>query len=80
MQTGGSTITQQLARRVFLTLDKTDSRKAKEIFLSLRLERFITKDEILMAYLNKIPFGNGNAAINLTALKPRPKASSTSTI
>ena len=34
-QTGGSTLTQQLARHVFLTLDKTDSRKVKEIFLSL---------------------------------------------
>lgn len=40
VQTGGSTITQQLARRVFLSLDQTQSRKAKEIFLSLRLERF----------------------------------------
>ncbi|QYR23665.1 transglycosylase domain-containing protein [Paenibacillus sp. sptzw28] len=72
-QTGGSTLTQQLARRVFLNLDKTDSRKAKEIFLSLRLTRFLTKDEILTAYLNKVPFGNGNSGYNLYGIKAAAK-------
>ncbi len=72
-QTGGSTLTQQLARRVFLSLDKTDSRKAKEIFLSLRLERFLTKDEILTAYLNKVPFGTGNSGYNLYGIKAAAK-------
>ncbi|WP_219837756.1 transglycosylase domain-containing protein [Paenibacillus sp. R14(2021)] len=72
-QTGGSTLTQQLARQVFLTLDKTDSRKAKEIFLSLRLERFMTKDEILTAYLNKVQFGTGNSGYNLYGIKAAAK-------
>ncbi|MBM7563548.1 transglycosylase domain-containing protein [Paenibacillus sacheonensis] len=72
-QTGGSTLTQQLVRQVFLTLDKTDSRKAKEIFLSLRLERFMTKDEILTAYLNKVQFGTGNSGYNLYGIKAAAK-------
>lgn len=59
VQTGGSTITQQLARRVFLSLDREISRKFKEILLAIRLERMMSKDEILLAYLNKIPYGNG---------------------
>jgi len=69
VQTGGSTITQQVARRVFLSLDRTDSRKFKEIFLALRLERFMTKEDILAAYLNKIPFGNGSSGYNLYGIK-----------
>lgn len=72
-QTGGSTLTQQLARQVFLTLDKTDSRKVKEIFLALRLERFMTKDEILTAYLNKVQFGTGNSGYNLYGIKAAAK-------
>ncbi|WP_082083945.1 transglycosylase domain-containing protein [Paenibacillus beijingensis] len=68
-QTGGSTLTQQVARRVFLSLDKTDSRKVKEIFLALRMERYMTKDEILSAYLNKMPFGNGSSGYNLYGIK-----------
>ena len=73
VQTGGSTITQQVARRVFLTLDQTQSRKAKEIFLSMRLERFLTKQEILTAYLNKIPYGNGSSGYNLYGIKAAAK-------
>ncbi|MBB3114429.1 penicillin-binding protein [Paenibacillus phyllosphaerae] len=72
-QTGGSTLTQQLARQVFLNLDKTDSRKAKEIFLSLRLERYLTKDEILTAYLNKVQFGTGANGYNLYGIKAAAK-------
>ncbi len=72
-QTGGSTLTQQLARRVFLSLDKTDSRKIKEIFLSLRMERYLTKEEILTAYLNKVPFGNGSTGYNLFGIKAAAK-------
>lgn len=60
VQTGGSTITQQLARRVFLTLDRDINRKIKEIALSVRLERVMSKEQILLAYLNKIPYGNGS--------------------
>ncbi|MDF2720476.1 MAG: carboxypeptidase [Paenibacillus sp.] len=73
VQTGGSTITQQVARRVFLTLDKSDTRKAKEIFLALRLERVLSKDQILLAYLNKIPYGNGSSGYNLYGIKAAAK-------
>ncbi|UHA74061.1 transglycosylase domain-containing protein [Paenibacillus sp. 481] len=73
VQTGGSTLTQQLARRVFLSLEKTDSRKAKEIFLSLRMERFLSKEEILTAYLNKVPFGNGSNGYNVFGIKAAAK-------
>lgn len=73
VQTGGSTLTQQLARRVFLNLDRTEDRKAKEILLSLRLERFLTKQEILTAYLNKVPFGNGSNGYNVFGIKAASK-------
>ncbi|PYI54416.1 penicillin-binding protein 1A [Paenibacillus flagellatus] len=73
VQTGGSTITQQVARRVFLTLDKSDNRKAKEIFLALRLERLLSKEQILLAYLNKIPYGNGSSGYNLFGIKAAAK-------
>jgi len=54
---GGSTITQQMARNMFLTLDKQVSRKIKEWILALRIERSFSKDEILEIYFNKIFFG-----------------------
>ncbi len=56
---GGSTITQQLARQSFLTLDKTYTRKIQEVLLALRIERQYTKDQILELYLNKMYFGAG---------------------
>ncbi|MCM3746186.1 transglycosylase domain-containing protein [Paenibacillus pasadenensis] len=68
-QTGGSTLTQQVARRVFLNLDRSDSRKFKEILLAVRMERYLTKDQILAAYLNKMPFGNGSTGYNLFGIK-----------
>ncbi|MBI2042508.1 MAG: transglycosylase domain-containing protein [Candidatus Nealsonbacteria bacterium] len=55
---GGSTLTQQLIRSSFLSLDKTPSRKIKEIILTLELERRYSKDEILGFYLNQVPFGS----------------------
>ena len=55
---GGSTITQQVARDFFLSSEVSLSRKATEIFLSLRIENSLTKDQILELYLNKIFFGN----------------------
>ena len=57
-KSGGSTITQQLTRNVFLTLDQTFSRKLKELFLAIKLENTISKDEILELYLNKIFLGH----------------------
>jgi len=56
---GGSTITQQLARSLFLTPEKTVIRKIKEIVLAIQLERRYSKKEILKMYLNQIYFGQG---------------------
>lgn len=56
---GASTITQQYARNMYLTLDQTWQRKIDEAFLTLELEVHYSKDEILEGYLNNIYFGNG---------------------
>jgi penicillin-binding protein 1A len=55
---GGSTITMQVARNFFLSREKTYIRKINEILLALKIERELTKDEILELYLNKIYFGH----------------------
>ena len=55
---GGSTITQQVARQFFLSAEYSYSRKLTEIFLALKMERELTKDEIFELYLNKSFFGN----------------------
>jgi penicillin-binding protein 1A len=60
---GGSTITQQLAKNLFLTQDKTYKRKIQEALLALWLEKELTKDEILMAYLNRVYMGAGTYGI-----------------
>ena len=56
---GGSTITQQLAKNAYLTIDQTFSRKAKELFLAIEIEKKYTKDEILAMYLNTSYYGSG---------------------
>ena len=56
---GGSTITQQLAKNLFLTQERTVSRKLQEIALALWLEHKFTKNEILELYLNRVYFGSG---------------------
>ncbi|MCX5800211.1 MAG: PBP1A family penicillin-binding protein [Candidatus Eisenbacteria bacterium] len=56
---GASTITMQLARNLFLTRERTMSRKIKEAILALRIERMYSKDEILQMYFNQIYFGDG---------------------
>ncbi len=56
---GASTITQQLARNLYLTLEKTWSRKIMEALYAYRLELFYSKDEILEAYLNTVNYGHG---------------------
>jgi penicillin-binding protein 1A len=56
---GGSTITQQLAKNLFLTQERTVSRKLQEIALALWLEHKFTKAEILELYLNRVYFGSG---------------------
>lgn len=54
---GGSTITQQVIKNALLTQDKSLSRKIKEWVLSLKLEKVMSKDEILTTYLNEAPYG-----------------------
>lgn len=66
---GGSTITQQLARNVFLTADKTISRKVKEIILSIRIEQNYKKTEILELYLNQAFFGEGCYGVETASRK-----------
>jgi penicillin-binding protein 1A len=56
---GGSTITQQLARNIFLTNTRTFGRKFREMILALALERRFSKEQILELYLNKVYFGGG---------------------
>ena len=56
---GGSTITQQLAKNAFLTQEQTISRKAREFFLALEINKKYSKQEILTMYLNNAYFGNG---------------------
>ena len=55
---GGSTITMQLARNLYLTSEKTYARKISEILLAIKIERVLSKDQILELYLNKIYLGN----------------------
>ncbi|MDM5154079.1 PBP1A family penicillin-binding protein [Bacillus sp. DX1.1] len=64
---GGSTITQQLAKNVFLTQERTFSRKFKEYFLTKKIERTYTKDEIIEMYVNQIYFGEGAWGIKKAA-------------
>ena len=61
---GGSTITQQLARNIFLTNSRTWGRKIKEGVLALALERKFSKDQILELYLNRVYFGGGAYGID----------------
>lgn len=65
---GASTITQQMARNMFLTLDKKVSRKIREIVLAIRIEASFTKDEILEIYFNKIFWGEQNHGVETASL------------
>lgn len=64
---GASTITQQLAKVVFLSPEKTIIRKLKEMILAYRIEQKLTKEEILELYLNKIYFGNGAYGVEMAS-------------
>jgi penicillin-binding protein 1A len=64
---GASTITQQLAKTLFLTPRKSIMRKLKEAFLALQIERRYTKDEILELYLNQVYFGSGAYGVEAAA-------------
>jgi len=64
---GGSTITQQLARTLFLTQEKSFTRKFKELFIAVSIENKYTKDAILNMYLNEIYMGRGCSGIAIAA-------------
>ena len=66
---GGSTLTQQLAKNLFLTQERTVSRKIQEAILALWLERKYSKDQILELYLNRVYFGSGAYGVDAAALK-----------
>ncbi|MFD1362278.1 transglycosylase domain-containing protein [Lentibacillus salinarum] len=68
-QSGGSTLTQQLVKNQMLTNEVSFDRKAKEILIAMRLERFFEKDEILEAYLNIVPFGRDASGGNIAGVQ-----------
>ncbi len=65
--TGGSTLTQQLARTVLLTTDRTVNRKIKELILSIQIDAKYSKDEILGMYLNEVPYGGASWGVGPAA-------------
>lgn len=67
LREGGSTITQQLARSLYLSRRRSVTRKIAEMLLALELERRLTKDEILERYLNQVYFGQGAYGIEMAA-------------
>lgn len=64
---GGSTITQQAAKNLFLTSERTFKRKIQEVMLAVWLERKLTKDQILTIYLNRVYFGAGTYGVEAAA-------------
>ncbi|MFQ5596990.1 MAG: penicillin-binding protein 1A [Nitrospiria bacterium] len=64
---GASTITQQLTRSLFLTPERTMERKIKELLLALKMEKVLSKDEILEIYLNHIYFGHGAYGVQIAS-------------
>ena len=66
---GGSTLTQQLAKNLFLKPDRTMARKAQEAVLAMWLEQNFSKDEILQLYINRVYFGAGATGIEKAAQK-----------
>ena len=69
VKTGGSTLTQQLVKNQILTNEVSFERKAKEMLLALRVERFFEKEEILEAYLNIVPFGRNANGENVAGVQ-----------
>ncbi len=65
---GASTITQQLARSLFLTPERTFRRKMRELILALKMELVLTKEQILEMYLNQIYFGHGAYGVGTAAV------------
>ena len=73
IQTGGSTITQQLIKQTILSPKVSHERKAKEIFLALRMERMFSKDQILEAYMNEMYFGHSANKSNIYGVQAAAK-------
>jgi 1A family penicillin-binding protein len=67
LEQGGSTITQQLVKNVYLNQERTFSRKFRELIIASKLELQLTKDQILELYLNKIYFGHGAYGVKVAA-------------
>ena len=66
---GGSTITQQLAKNIFLTPERSFKRKAKELILAIWLDAKFTKDELLSLYLNRVYLGAGTYGVEAASQK-----------
>ena len=64
---GGSTITQQLAKIIFLSAERTIKRKVQEALLAIQLERLFSKEQILTMYLNRVFFGHANYGVDAAA-------------
>ncbi len=73
VKTGGSTLTQQLIKNQLLTNEVSFDRKAKEILLALRVEKFFDKKEILEAYLNVSTFGRNSSGRNIAGVQSAAK-------
>lgn len=69
LRQGGSTLTQQLAKVLFLTPDRTIKRKVQELILAFQLENRFTKDEIFSIYLNRVYLGGGAYGVEAAAQK-----------
>jgi penicillin-binding protein 1A len=67
LKEGGSTITQQLAKVMFLTPEKTIKRKLREAALAIKIEKNLDKEEILELYLNKVYFGHGAYGVEMAS-------------
>jgi len=77
---GGSTLTQQLAKNLFLTQERTITRKLQEALLAIWLERKFTKTQILELYLNRVYFGSGSYGIEQASLRYFGKSARTLSI
>lgn len=73
VKTGGSTLTQQIIKNQILTNEVSFERKAKEILLALRAEKFLKKEDILEVYLNVVPFGRNSNGQNIAGIQTAAK-------
>lgn len=69
VQTGGSTLTQQLVKMQLLSSETTWKRKATEIMLAMRVNKYFSKDQVLESYLNVATFGRNNAGQNVAGVE-----------